>query len=180
MGMARLQYLERGFRPSEASRGGIAKRQSNYYCWMDHSALLAVSLVILVAFMLNPQIVEGRHRGGADLAKSAHSRLMPFAIREDALRMAVSRDGRVYFGSFGTSYGQLSAQLRNGVRAGAEDRVYLLVDSRAKYIDVKRVLKEIGLSGVKNISFLTWPVPRQHVESQKVAPSPEQPEGVSQ
>jgi biopolymer transport protein ExbD len=159
MGMARLKYLEQGFRPSVASRRRITKRQSKYYCWMDHSALLAVGLVILIAFMLNPQVVEGPHGGAVDLAKSAHSRLMPFAVGEDALRVAVTRDGRVYFGSFGTAYGQLSDQLRDGVRAGAENRVYLLVDSRAKYIDVKPVLNEIGLSGVRNIGVLTDPVP---------------------
>jgi biopolymer transport protein TolR len=180
MSMARLKYLEQGCRPSESSRRRIAKRQSNSYCWMDHSALLAVSLVILITFMLNPQVVEGRHGGGVDLAKSAHSRLMPFAIRDDALRVAVTRDGRVYFSNSAISYDQLPGQLRDGVRAGAENRVYLLVDSRSKYAEVKPVLDEIGLAGVKNISFLTRPVPRQNSDSQKVAPAPNQPKGVSQ
>ena len=158
MRMTHLKYLEQGFRPSAASRLRTAKRRSAYYCWLDVSALLAVFLVILIAFMLTPQPAGGRHGVGVDLASSRHSRRLSGALRDDALRLAVTRDGKLYFGSERINLGELPDQLRNSVRAGAENRVYLLVDSRIKFAEVKPVLDEIGLAGVKNISFLTEPV----------------------
>jgi biopolymer transport protein ExbD len=80
------------------------------------------------------------------------------ALRDDALRLAVTRDGNLYLGRERINPGELPDQLRDGVRSGAENRVYLLVDSRIKYAEIKPVLDEIGLAGVKNISFLTEPV----------------------
>jgi biopolymer transport protein ExbD len=180
MGMARLKCLEQGFRPSEASCRRIAKRQSKYNCWMDHSALLSVSVVILITFMLNPHVAESGHGVSVDLAKSRHASRLSGALCEDALRLVVTRDGNLYFGSERIDSGDLPDQIRRGVRAGAEDRVYLLVDSRIKYADVKPVLNEIGLAGVKNISFVTRPVPRQNPDSQNVAPAPSQSKGVSE
>jgi biopolymer transport protein TolR len=159
MGMARLRYLEQGLRPSLSAHRRTAKRQLRYYCWMDVSALLAVFLVIFIVLAIRPVEGMGRHGVGVDLFQSMHSRLIPSAIREDALRVALTRDGKVYFASSRIFSDELPDRLRDGVHAGAEDRVYLLVDSRAKYGDVKPALNQIGLSGVRNISFLTEPVP---------------------
>jgi biopolymer transport protein ExbD len=159
MGMARLRWLEQGSRPSVAARRRTAQRRSAYYSWLDVSALFAVLLVILIAFMLNPQVGEGRHGPGVDLAESQHFRRMSGSLREDALRLVVTRDGKLYFRTEIINRGELPERLRDGVRAGAENRLYLLVDSRTKYAEVKPVLDEVGLAGVKNISFLTEPAP---------------------
>jgi biopolymer transport protein TolR len=126
---------------------------------MDVSALLAVSLVIFIVLAIRPVEGTGRHGVGVDLFQSIHSRLIRPAIREDALRVALTRDGKVYFGSSRIFSYELPDRLRDGVHAGAEDRVYLLVDSRSKYGELKPVLDEIGLAGIKSISFLTEPVP---------------------
>jgi biopolymer transport protein ExbD len=94
-----------------------------------------------------------------DLFTSAHSSLTPHAIREDALQVVMTRDGRLFLGNREVVPEELPHELRESVRAGAENRVYVMVDSRAKYGDVKPALNGIGLSGVRNVSFLTQPVP---------------------
>jgi biopolymer transport protein ExbD len=96
------------------------------------------------------------------------------------LRLVVTRSGELYFGRERIDRAELPEQIRIGVRAGAENRVYLLVDGRTRYMNVIPVLNEIGQSGVKNIRFLTRPVPRQNAEAQKMAPAPTQRKGVSQ
>jgi biopolymer transport protein ExbD len=179
MGMARLKYLERRFRPSEASRRRIAKRQSKYYCWMDVSGLLAVALALVVIYMLIPGVTRPYHRIPIDWIASRHSRRLPLAIREDALRVLVMRDGKMYFGREVINPSELPERLRDGVRAGAEDRVYLMVDSRTKYGDVKPALTEISLSGVRNVSFLTSPFRSQQAGSPSVATDPSEYEGGS-
>jgi biopolymer transport protein ExbD len=177
--MARLKYLEQGFRPSQASRRRIAKRQSKYYCWMDVSGLLAVALVLLVIYMLIPGVTRPYHRSAIDWIASRHSRRLPLAIREDALRVVIVRDGQMYFGRERINPGELQERLRDGVRAGAEDRVYLMVDSRTKYGDVKPALNEISLTGVRNVSFLTSPFRSQQAGSRSVATDPSEYEGGS-
>jgi biopolymer transport protein ExbD len=125
---------------------------------MDVSALLAVFLVIFISLAVTPENLCSR---GAvvDLFTSAHSRLTPHAIREDALRVVVTRDGRLFLGKHEVVPEELPHELRESVRAGAENRVYVMVDSRAKYGDVKPALNKISLLGVRNVSFLTQSVP---------------------
>jgi biopolymer transport protein ExbD len=171
MGMARREWLEQGIPPSVAMHRRTTRRRSAYYCWIDVSALLAVFLVIFISLAIAPENLCSR---GAvvDLFASGHSRLTPHAIREDALQVVVTRDGRLFLGTHEVVPKELPHQLREGVRAGAENRVYLMVDSRAKYGDVKPALNEIRLSGVNYVSFLTSPVRSQQAGSQSIATGP--------
>jgi biopolymer transport protein TolR len=90
-----------------------------------------------------------------DLAKSQHFRRLPDALREDALRVVVRRDGSLFLGNQRIDREDLPGKLRNGIGGGAENRVYISADARVKYGDVKMVLDQICLAGVENVSFLT-------------------------
>jgi hypothetical protein len=50
---------------------------------------------------------------------------MPGAHREDALIVALLRDGTMYFGKPKTRPGGLPAQIREGVARGAEKKIYI-------------------------------------------------------
>ncbi len=168
MGMGRRRWLDQGVRPSVATHRRTSRRRSAYCCWMDVSALLAVFLVIFISFVITPENRCSR-RAGIDLFSSAHSKLALHAIREDALQVVVTRDGRLFLGTHEVVPEQLPHELREGLRAGAENRVYLMVDSRARYGDVKPAVNAIGLSGVSEVSFLTSPVRSQQAGSQSIA-----------
>jgi biopolymer transport protein TolR len=146
------------FRPSIMARRRVEKRRFAYYCKVELCALFAVCLVILVQFMVSS---EPGHQMSIDLATSRQARLLHGAIREDALRIAVTRDGKVYFGSGRVATETLPIEIRNGLDAGSEKRIYLLVDARARYSDVKPALDQIRLAGVENVSFLTQSAPPQ-------------------
>jgi len=180
MAMARRKWLEQGLRPSVAARRRRVKRRRAYYCWMDVSALFAVFLVIFVSLAVSPVGNRGSDGAGVDLFKSVPSRLQPRAIREDAMRVAVTRDGKLYFGNRRVSPEELPGQVRNGVRGGAESRVYFMVDARGSYADVKLAIEQVSLAGVKNISFLTFPAPLQPTGSEPMAIGPGRSQGVSQ
>ncbi len=49
----------------------------------------------------------------------------------------------------------LQDQIRESVRNGADHKIYIRADARAKYGRVKQVLNEIGKTGIQNISFVT-------------------------
>jgi hypothetical protein len=68
---------------------------------------------------------------------------MPGAEREDAMQISVTRDGRIYFRNNIIMLQDLPEQIRQGVQNGAEKRIYLNADARAKYADVLAVLDQI-------------------------------------
>jgi biopolymer transport protein ExbD len=71
------------------------------------------------------------------------------------MRIAILRDGRVYFGLLGILVGELPDQIRAGLHGGAENRVYLSADARVRHSDVKKTLDAVRLAGVEHVSFIT-------------------------
>jgi biopolymer transport protein ExbD len=90
-----------------------------------------------------------------DLFHARHSRALPQARREDALEVAIERDGGVDFGYQRVVAEDLPKLLADGVQSGSERRVYLRVDKRARYADVQLVVSAIRDAGITDISFVT-------------------------
>ncbi len=90
-----------------------------------------------------------------DLPERLHARFLTEAGREDALRVSVSRDGRYFVGYREISLGELADRVREAVWRGAERKVYLAADARAKYGTVKLALAEVQRGGIKEIAILT-------------------------
>jgi biopolymer transport protein ExbD/biopolymer transport protein TolR len=90
-----------------------------------------------------------------DIPAARHSSLKPGANREDALIVAVSRDGSIYLDDARVAPDDLPDQLREAIRYGTQKAVYVKADSRAKYGDVKAVLDKIHLAGIEKVTFLT-------------------------
>jgi biopolymer transport protein ExbD len=80
---------------------------------------------------------------------------MPGAIREDALLVTVTRDGNVFFGVHQMHPADLPPAIRNSVLGGAEQKVYLRVDARAKYGDAVFVIDQVREAGIQNIGLIT-------------------------
>ena len=130
------------------------RRRNELFCKVDAWGFLSVTLVLLLTFMVGTGIAP-HHFAAVDLPTSVHSVRLPRAIKEDALRVFVWRDGKVYLGHSQVARGDLTEMIREGVRSGAEKKVYVSADARAKYGSVSAVLEEIRLSGIENVAFLT-------------------------
>jgi biopolymer transport protein ExbD len=119
---------------------------------IDVWGLVGIMMVLLFIFMSN---TSPYHGVSVDRATAVHSTPMPGAIKEDAMRIFVMRDGRVYFGNHVVAMEDLPNEIRERVRNGAERKIYLAVDARAKYGDAEKVLDQIQVSGIRDVSFLT-------------------------
>jgi len=84
---------------------------------------------------------------------------MPGTSREDAILVAVTRDGNIFFGSNGIRDSDLPALIRESVRRGSERKVYLKVDARAKYADAALVIDQVALVGIQNVGIITEQLP---------------------
>lgn len=142
-----MRYDDIGFRRRTRRRNGLFRVP-------DVWPLVRVAIVLLIVMMLGTAYP---HHGWAvvDLVHSKYSRRMPGAVKDDAMLVSVRRDGRVYFGNAQIALGDLPEKVRESVRAGAEKRVHVLADSRAKYGDIREVMGELSLAGVQNVSFVT-------------------------
>jgi len=138
--------------PSKAAALRAAKRRPSVYPVIDLMPFLGVFLVLLIMFMCNPRPFHGD--SPVDLPKARSATLQPGAVREDAIRIAVTRDGRSFFGSNKAEPGELYNLIRTAMRAGSERKVYLLADGRAKNEEVEIVVDQIRLAGVTNVVIL--------------------------
>ncbi len=94
------------------------------------------------------------HGPSYDLPKVGHPIPMPRANREDALLVTVMRDGMIYFQNSRVVPDNLPAMIRDGVNRGAEQKVYIRADARARYGTVAAVLDAVHAGGVEKVTFL--------------------------
>jgi biopolymer transport protein TolR len=130
------------------------KRPTELICRIDMTALLSIQVALLFTFMAAINGGGDLPMNDVDLATVVHSVPMRGALREDAMIVAVQRDGRVWLGNLTVSPGELPAHIREAVNHGAERRVYIRADMRAKYGEVLEVLGGVRSAGIANVGFL--------------------------
>ena len=140
--------------PSQAAAQREAKRKPLFYAYMNLWPFAGVLLALLIAFM---QGLSPVHRDiPVDLPGASHVKAQPRARAEDAMTVFVTRDGRVFFRNPQVSVTFLPMMIRGASQEGAEKKVYLSVDARAKYGDAAAVVNEISKTGVREICILAY------------------------
>jgi biopolymer transport protein TolR len=117
------------------------------------SVMGIVVFVLLLTFMTIPVVCGGLT---PDLPKVLDPISMPSALREDALTVSISRDGRFYFGSEQiTDAADLSGKIQDRLKDhGVERKVYIKADTRARWGGVKLVLDAVRSAGILRVAFL--------------------------
>lgn len=138
--------------PSHAATRREAKRRPLFYTYFNLWPFVGVTLVLLCIFMVN---VPPHHDVGPNLPASSYATRQPLALREDAMKISIIRDGRVFFRNTLVVPEELPGFIRNALHSGAEKKVYLAVDSRSKFADTALVVEQIAKAGIREICFLT-------------------------
>jgi biopolymer transport protein ExbD len=112
-----------------------------------------IMLVLLIIFMVvTPLLTKDIP---VDMAPAANSRDMQDADKDDAIVVAVTRDGRIYLGSTNVTKEDLSGQVKDRIATRLDKTVYVRSDARAKYGDVVAAVDEIRSAGVDQLGLLT-------------------------
>jgi biopolymer transport protein TolR len=139
--------------PSKVVARRAAKRRSNFYTSINMWAFVSVMLALLFLFI--GDTTPHRYRYVAvDLPVVQNAVSQPSAVREDVIRVVVARDGSVYFRLARIHLEDLSERIRTALQEGAEKKIYLAADQRAKNGDVESVLDQIRLAGITNVVIL--------------------------
>lgn len=112
-----------------------------------------IMLVLLIIFMvITPMLQKGV---SVDLARTRNPRQMPDADREDAVVLAITRDGRTYWGSRVINRDEITEKVRDRISGRLDKTVYVRSDARAKYGDVVAVVDDVRAAGVDQLGLLT-------------------------
>jgi biopolymer transport protein ExbD/biopolymer transport protein TolR len=110
-------------------------------------------LVLLIIFMvITPMLQKGV---SVELARVNSPTQMPDADKEDALLVAVQRDGKIFFGTEVTTVDQLTDKVKDRLANKTDKRVFLKADARAKYGVVVQVVDNVRAAGVDQLGLLT-------------------------
>jgi len=115
--------------------------------------MVDVMLVLLIIFMVvTPMLQKGV---SVDLAKVNSPEAMPDADKEDALVVAVMRDGQIFFGNDKIAADALTQRVKDRLANKTDKRVYVRADARAKYGSVVEVVDNVRSAGVDQLGLLT-------------------------
>ncbi|HVO61072.1 MAG TPA: biopolymer transporter ExbD [Terriglobales bacterium] len=129
--------------------------------------MVDVMLVLLIIFMvITPMLQKGV---SVDLAKVNSPSAMPDADKEDALIVAVMRDGKLFFGNDRIEADQLTQKIKDRLANRVDKRVYVRADARAKYGSVVEVVDNVRAAGVDDLGLLT---DQRKTTSQQAPPPP--------
>jgi len=115
--------------------------------------MVDVLLVLLIIFMvITPMLQKGV---SVDLAKVNNPEQMPDADKEDALVVAIMRDGKVFFGNDRTDPDQLTQKVKDRLANRVDKRVFIRADARAKFGAVVQIVDDVRAAGVDQLGLLT-------------------------
>jgi biopolymer transport protein ExbD len=124
-----------------------------------------VMLVMLIIFIVvTPMLQKGV---SVELAAVDNPSEMKEADKEDAIVVAVMRDGKIYIGKTQVTKDQITQQVRDQLTGRLDKTVFVKSDGRAHYGDVVGVVDEVRAAGVDQLGLLT-----EKVKEKTGAPPP--------
>ncbi len=112
-----------------------------------------VMLVLLIIFMvITPMLQKGQ---SVELARTRNPIDMKEADRDDAIIIAITRDGKFYLGQDKVNVDDLATRVNDILLTKLDKKVFVKSDLRAKYGDVVQVVDNIRNAGVDQVGLLT-------------------------
>src|SRR3979411_1468029 len=112
-----------------------------------------IMLVLLIIFMVITPMLQKDI--SVDMVQANNPKDMKEADKDDAIVVAVTRDGKIYLGNTPMSKEDITGQIKDRIATRLDKTVYVKSDSRAKYGDVVAVVDEIRSAGVDQLGLLT-------------------------
>ena len=127
-----------------------AKVNSN----INVTPMVDVMLVLLIIFMVITPMLQKSMT--VELAKAQNPINMPDADHEDALIVAVTFDGHIYFDQQRIDNpGDITQKVKDRVANRVNKEVFVKADARAKYKNVVDVVDNVRSAGVDTLGLLT-------------------------
>ena len=115
--------------------------------------MVDVMLVLLIIFMvITPMLSKGV---SVDMVRTRNPIAMEAADKEDAILVAVTRDGHAFLGTQKIEEKDLAEEVTDLVSNRIDKTVYLKADARSRYERVVEIVNVLRASGVDQLGLLT-------------------------
>ena len=126
--------------------------------------MVDVMLVLLIIFIvITPMLSKGIT---VEMAKTKNPIPMQAADKEDAVLIAISRDGRTFLGTDPMAPDALPQRVKDLLTNKLDKTVYVRADARSRYERVVEVIDNLRAGGVDQLGLLTEEI------QEKGAPAP--------
>jgi biopolymer transport protein ExbD/biopolymer transport protein TolR len=131
----------------------VRKEGSKVNANINVTPMVDVMLVLLIIFMVITPMLQ--QKVAVDMAKVDNPIAMPDADKEDAIVVAVTRDGRVFLGQDKIATSELGARVRDKLSDKPGKTIYIRADARAQYRAVEDAIDAVRTAGVEDVGLLT-------------------------
>ena len=115
--------------------------------------MVDVMLVLLIIFMVITPMLQNKVQ--IDLARVENATLMPDADKEDAVVVAITRDGGVFLGQNKVDPSQLGSLVRDMLADKTDKTIFVRADARAQFKSVEDAIDDVRTAGVETVNLLT-------------------------
>ncbi len=115
--------------------------------------MVDVMLVLLIIFMVITPMLQNKVQ--VDMAKVSNPVAMPDADKEDAIVVAITRDGTVFLGQNKIALTELGGLVRAKLADTPGKTIYVRADARAQYRAVEDAIDDVRSAGVDEVGLLT-------------------------
>jgi len=132
-----------------ATRNEGGKVNSN----INVTPMVDVMLVLLIIFMVITPMVQ--NKVAVNLPQTLNPEVMPDADKEDAIVVAVTRDGHTYLGAEQVSLDDIGPKITDKLTNKTSKEVFMRADARAPYGKVMDAIDAIRTAGVEQLGLLS-------------------------
>ena len=115
--------------------------------------MVDVMLVLLIIFMVITPMLQ--NKVNVDMAKVDNAVAMADADKEDAIVVAVTRDGRVFLGQERVALTELGGKVRDKLADKQTKKIFIRADARAQFRSVEDAVDAVRTAGVDEVGLLT-------------------------
>ncbi|MGA9670777.1 MAG: biopolymer transporter ExbD [Terracidiphilus sp.] len=115
--------------------------------------MVDVMLVLLIIFMVITPMLQ--NKVSVDMAKVENPTSMPDADKEDAIVVAITRDGGVFLGQDKVDVSELGPRVRDKLADKPGKTIFIRADARAQYRAVEDAIDAVRTAGVEDVGLLT-------------------------
>jgi biopolymer transport protein ExbD/biopolymer transport protein TolR len=133
---------------------GIAVRKegANVNANINVTPMVDVMLVLLIIFMVITPMLQNKVQ--VDMAKVDNASNMPDADKEDAIVVAVTRDGGVFLGQNKVATSELGGLVRDKLADTPGKTIFIRADARAQFRAVEDAIDAVRTAGVDDVGLL--------------------------
>ena len=115
--------------------------------------MVDVMLVLLIIFMVITPMLQ--NKVSVDMAKVDNTTNMQDADKEDAIVVAITRDGGVFLGQNKVAVTELGGLVREKLSDKPSKTIFVRADARAQFRAVEDAIDAVRTAGVDDVGLLT-------------------------